>query len=116
MRIKRFALAVAVCGLCASITANAQEPVADVYQFHYHVAGYLLRAGNVCPGDAKRTIEAAFQAIGTFELKTLSQGYPKTTERWMQEGAYNFNTKLMSDGVSAACAEAIEMRTRIERP
>ena len=76
------------------------------YHLHFYFAGFLLRAGNVCEGDFKRTIEDAFALIADSQLKRLSNAYPDTTHQWMEEGADNFNKGVMTSGLDKACVFA----------
>jgi hypothetical protein len=53
--------------------------------------------------------------ISSSELRAIAQAYPSTTEKWMREGAENFNRGVMEDGLPAACKFADEMRIRALR-
>ena len=94
--------------------ACAQDTASTYYKSRYFVAGFLLRSSKVCGGDWKRTIRASFDFIGTPELKTITKSYPDTIKQWMGEGAGNFNTGVMTNGVAAACAKATETRQKAE--
>ena len=95
-------------------TAISRESAATFYHSRYVLAGFLLRAGAVCGGDWKRTITAGFRLLSVEEFKTMSKAYPDTTHQWMDEGAANFNTGTMTDGVGASCAHAMKVRTEAE--
>lgn len=91
----------------ALATAAGAQPAADRYHARYEVAGYFLRAGNVCPVGAKDLIETAFRFLGSDELKIVSTSFPKLTEGWMTEGASHFNDDVMRSGVAGACSAAV---------
>jgi hypothetical protein len=113
----RVIIGVFVLLLCISGGASRaaeNTPRGAVYQTRYMLAGYLLRAGTVCEAESKRTITAAFSLVATEELKAMSNAYPATTERWMTEGADNFNTEVMKNGIKPACASAMADRQHVE--
>jgi hypothetical protein len=97
--------------------ANAGEEAATFYRSRYMLAGFLTRAAAVCAGDKesfKRFVDAGLGSLGTPELRALSKAYPSTTGRWMKEGGETFNRRVMSDGISPACAYAITERRKAE--
>jgi hypothetical protein len=101
--------------MCGVSQAHAQpEDASTFYKSRYFLAGFLLRAGNVCDRENKRTIKAAFDLLGTKELMMMSKAYPSTTKQWMEEGSANFNTGTMKDGIGATCEYAISVRSRAE--
>jgi hypothetical protein len=95
-------------------TVINRESEEAFYHSRYMLAGFLLRAGAVCSGDWKRTIAAGFGLLSSEEFKTMSKAYPDTSHQWMDEGATNFNTGTMTDGVGAACAYAMKVRSQAE--
>lgn len=92
----------------------SRENAESFYHSRYLLAGFLLRAGYVCDADSKRMIDASFALIETNEFKTMSQSYPDTTRRWMEEGAQNFNSQTMKNSVREACRFASETRQKAE--
>jgi hypothetical protein len=81
------------------------------------LAGFLTRAAVVCGGDKKsfkRFIDAGLGLLGTPELRAISKAYPSTTGQWMKEGAETFNERVMTNGMSPACAYAITERGKAE--
>lgn len=91
--------------LFAATPAPAQN-AADGYHAVYVMAGYFLRAGNVCTVGAKDLIETGFKFVNTSELKTVSRSFPKLTAAWMTEGASHFNDEVMKAGAADACSAA----------
>ena len=89
---------------------NAEE----YYSMRFSTAGLLVRAANVCGFDFKRTAKAALKVIRTDEMKAMLRGFPKLTTKWMEGGAHAFNQGVMQDGLSAACAKALEVRADVE--
>jgi hypothetical protein len=86
----------------------------ETYHARYSLAGYLLRAGTVCdPDDSRHSVDAAFSLLATGEIKTFSKAYPRTVDQWMTEGATNFNTEVMKDGIKPTCLSAMSDRQHI---
>jgi hypothetical protein len=81
------------------------------YRARYLLAGFLLRAAKVCDGDGKRTVNAAF----ALTIRAISNAYPDTIRRWMDEGSANFNTGVMTDGIARECTYAMIVRGRAEQ-
>jgi hypothetical protein len=104
-----------VQSVCA--TANAGEKAAAIYRSRYMLAGFLVRAAAVC-GDNKKSfkrfVDAGLGVLGTPELRALSKAYRSTTGQWMKEGGETFNERVMTDGISPACAYALTERARAE--
>ena len=97
------------------VTPSAAEQASEVYRSRYTLAGFLLRASAVCGNDKKdseRFVRAGFGVLGTSELKRISKAYPKTIGQWMKEGGEAFNERVMSDGITPACAFAVTERER----
>jgi hypothetical protein len=90
------------------------DSAAAFYMSRYYLAGFLLRAAKVCGGDTKRTIDAAFNLLGTPELEKMSKAYPDTTEQWMLEGGNNLNTGVMKEGIERTCDDAMTVRAKAE--
>jgi hypothetical protein len=90
----------------ASLIVFAMRAVArNAATFHesrYSLMGFLLRSSAVCGGDAKPTIDAAFGLVSSPEFMAMNKGYPQTTQKWMGEGAANFNNAVMTDGVGGS--------------
>jgi hypothetical protein len=82
------------------------------YESRYFLAGLLLRASSVCSENARRLIDASFDLVSSSELKRVAQAFPEKTKGWMLEGTGAFNTGVMSDGLSLACAHARDTATR----
>jgi len=97
--------AVAVLNLAAAGRAPAQ-PAAEGYHAVYAMAGYFLRAGDVCSYRAKELIETGLKFVNSDELKTIAKSFPQLTAKWMTEGAAHFNDGVMDTGVPGACAAA----------
>jgi uncharacterized protein YecT (DUF1311 family) len=94
---------------------SAGDTASTFYHSRYLLAGFLIRATNVCEElDVKRTVEAGLKVISTPELKALERSYPKTTGQWLVEGGESFNQGVMTNGVAAACAYAITVRREAE--
>jgi hypothetical protein len=108
-----FLVSLVIAGLIFAATAMSQD-AATFYKSRYFLAGFLLRAGYACDRENKRTIKAAFDLLGTADLKMMSKAYPDTTKQWMEDGAANFNTGAMKDGIGATCEYAISVRSKAE--
>jgi hypothetical protein len=74
-----------------------------------------MRSIVVCGGDAHRTARAAVKAIHKPELQAILKAYPKTTKKWGNEGAADFNRAVMLHGIAPACRSAVEIRSGVER-
>jgi hypothetical protein len=108
---------IAAISLVFALSAGCKEATAQdkrvVYESRYTLAGFILRATNVCGGD-KREIEIAFSLLDPDELKAFSKAFPKTTAEWMQQGSENFNTGVMKDGIPSACTYALQVLKKAE--
>jgi len=80
----------------------------------YILSGFLLRAGYACPGDQRRSLEAAIALVSTPELKKFSAGFPQSTRIWMEEGGKNFNSQALKGGLQPACAFAMQVSTEAD--
>jgi hypothetical protein len=92
-----------------------ERTAATFYEARYLIAGFLLRAGNVCQYQPKRMITAAVRLIITPELKAIAQGFPDTTKKWMTTGTGTFNDGVMTDGLLKACAHAMTVLEEAEQ-
>jgi hypothetical protein len=101
--------------LIFSLAPAVAQSAAEGYHAVYMMAGYFLRAGNVCSAGAKDLIDTAFRFVSSNELKTVSRSFPRLTEEWMTEGASHFNDDLMKTGVAPACAAALADSNRAQR-
>lgn len=72
-----------------------------------------MRAGMVCGKTDLAKI--GIDMIASPQLRSLAESYPETTNKWMQEGADNFNSGVMNDGLPAACKFANEMKARVRK-
>jgi hypothetical protein len=86
----------------AIVGAAEAQNRSDYYESAYFMVGMYLRASVVC--DNKSFIEYGFNFVGSKEFRAFSASYPKTVEKWMREGAGNFNRGVMQDGIPAACS------------
>lgn len=97
---------------------NAQQSTGpspeQAYRNRFMVAGFFLRAGEVCEADGRRLIEAAFDFLGSEEIKAVSKAFPNATEKWMTEGADGFNSTVLKDGIRPACASAVTRLQQIQ--
>jgi hypothetical protein len=101
------------CAIAQTPSSNSvvdAETAKRFYESRYFLAGLLLRAGYVCDNEPKSLITTAFKLLDTNELKKITEAYPKTTEQWMQQGANNFNSVTMKEGIASACALAAKTR------
>jgi hypothetical protein len=87
--------------------AQEKSNLSDVYRARYIISGYLVRAGAVCENDVNRMIELGLQFISSAELKSIGKAFPRTTERWMTEGAERFNSEVVKGGITSACNSAL---------
>jgi hypothetical protein len=90
------------------------EKAIKFYRSRYFLAGFLLRASKVCQGD-KQDIEIAFSLLGTNELKAFSQNFPTKSEQWMTEGANNFNTGVLQNGIPETCNYALGVQKKAQQ-
>ena len=95
-------------------SANYVTASQPAYQSTYFISGMLLRSSNVCGGDWQKTVEISINLIATPEMKAISSGYPESTKKWLSDGASNFNTGVMTTGVTAACQYAMKIRGEAE--
>lgn len=96
-----------------SIVGQGPEAM-KFYEATFFISGELLRASMVCGGDWKRTVEISIGLIANPEMKALSNGFPKLTKRWLNDGATNFNNGVMTSGVAQACAAMENTRAKAE--
>jgi hypothetical protein len=92
--------------------AGGNGAAGEQYRARFFLSGMLLRASAVCGGNWKSSASVAIELIATPEMKAVSAAYPETTKNWSMEGAENFNTGVMQDGIGPACRYAEQMRKK----
>ena len=98
-----------------SLAQDRQEPEAmKFYRATFFVSGELMRASMVCGGDWKRSARISLDLIANSEMKAISNGFPKLTHQWLNDGAANFNNGVMTSGLALACAEMERTRAEAE--
>jgi len=103
-----FAAAVAI----VANQANAEDRRV-LYESRYTLAGFLLRASNVCEGN-RHDIDVSMSLLAPDELRAFSKAFPDTTAKWMKKGADNFNVGVMKDGIPSACTFALTVMRQAE--
>ena len=85
----------------ATASTTLAQDRGEFYRAGYLMAGSYLRAAVVCNNTAY--VEKSFTFINSKEFRAFSAAYPNTYEKWMREGAENFNRMVMQDGIPSAC-------------